>query len=135
MSATPLESLDEHSEEDDESNNDGDNDYNDKGDDNFNNEYEHNVDLDENEDDQTDQDNVNHGNTEFRDLTDNKKPYYLAKIYPIICYLCGSPSVSNEKVTSRNMRPVCNKCVGMDDSKKCYGQKPARESNAKKSCT
>ncbi|CAG8531694.1 5959_t:CDS:2 [Cetraspora pellucida] len=112
---------------------DSDDEYNDKGDNNFNNEYEHNVNLDENEDDQTDQDDVNHSNTESRDLTNNstknikdsvqelftrvfvndslicaspiKKPYYSAKIYPIICYLCGSPSVSNEKAASRNMRP------------------------------
>ncbi|CAG8703783.1 3026_t:CDS:2, partial [Cetraspora pellucida] len=77
MSATLSESLDEHSEGDDENNDEGDNsddgddEYNDKGDDNFNNKYEHDVDLDENEDDQTDQDDVNYDNTESRDLTDN----------------------------------------------------------------
>ncbi|CAG8854240.1 37007_t:CDS:1, partial [Gigaspora margarita] len=106
-----------------------------------NNNYEepgNDIELDENDDYQSDQDDDNY-NIESRDSEANsiedttsdpiqelfnrvfvndlltcstpiEKPYYSAKIYPNICYLCGSSKIPNV-VTSKGLWPTCHECV------------------------
>ncbi|CAG8654977.1 11364_t:CDS:1, partial [Scutellospora calospora] len=65
-----------------------------------------------------------------------EKLYYSAKIYPLVCYLCSSSSVSNnpkEKMASKTIRPTCDKCTGLGSSKKRYGWKPISDRESKKS--
>ncbi|CAG8530061.1 7264_t:CDS:2, partial [Gigaspora margarita] len=59
-----------------------------------------------------------------------EKPYYLAKIYPSICYTCGSPDI--ERMASKNTYSTCNNCT--TSSKKQYKWELADKNNRKKSC-